>query len=242
MKRTETIRPALQFLNAGVALLGSLLLASCAIPEIPIPNFLVTATNTQVSSPAPVLAATDTPTITPTQPTPTFTPTPTLIGEKTRTPTETLTLIPSPSTPTSTLGTPEFIPTANINGFNRITLSVNEFYIGNCEPSEVKFTAQAARPTVVAFVVLFVRFKSITTGATSEWTSITMDNLGAGTFTHTLVPDEMKALASFENPWVQYQLVATDGNRKEVGRTQKFDEVLRLKSCDLLTPAPTATP
>jgi hypothetical protein len=69
-----------------------------------------------------------------------------------------------------------------------------------------------------------------------------MENRGAGTFTHTLVPDEMKSVDSFENPWVQYQLVATDGDRNEVGRTEIFDELLRLKSCDLLTLAPTTAP
>jgi hypothetical protein len=226
-----------------IGALVSLLLISCTIPPIPIPNFLITATHTKKPpSPVPVMTATDTPTITPTQPTPTFTPTPTLIGEKTRTPTETLTLIPDTSTPTTALSTPESIEMANLNGFNMITLSVKEFYIGNCVPSEVEFTAQVSRPTLVAFVVLFVRFKSITTGATSRWTSITMDNQGAGTFTHTLVPDEMKSVASFENPWVQYQLVATDGDRNEVGRTEIFDEQLRLKSCDLLAPSPTTAP
>jgi hypothetical protein len=129
-----------------------------------------------------------------------------------------------------------------MKGFNLITLSTSEFYIGDCEPSEIKFTAQVSQPGDVAFVDLFVRFKSITTGATGPWTSISMENLGAGTFTHTLVPDEMKAINSFENPWVQYQLVATNRAIREVGRTQIFDELLRLKSCDLLTPSPTPVP
>jgi hypothetical protein len=67
-----------------------------------------------------------------------------------------------------------------------------------------------------------------------------MENLGAGTFTHTLVPDEIKSLQSFEEPWIQYQMVATRGAGLEMGRTQIFDEMLRLKNCPL-TPFPTET-
>lgn len=226
----------------GTILIGSLLLVSCTIPSIPISNFFTTPTSAPVFSPTPVLTATDTPTITPTQPTPTFTLTPTKIGEKTSTPTASRTSVPlteSPIVATATIATAT--PSVEMEGFNSVTLSASEFYIGNCEPSEVKFTAQVSKPEDVAHVDLFVRFKSITSGATSPWTSISMENLSAGTFTHTLVPEEMKAVDSFENPWVQYQLVATNRAIREVGRTQIFDELLRLKSCDLLTTTVTVT-
>jgi len=226
----------------SIAVLTGVLLVSCAAPLDPLSNFLVTATAPLASSPAPLLTATDTPMLTPTRPTPTFTPTPTLIGAKTGTFTQTVTQTAATQADSTATGTPRLIPTAEMEGFNLITLSASEFYVGECEPSEVKFTAQVSEPAQVAHVDLFVRFKSITTGVTGPWTSISMDDLGAGTFTHTLVPEEMKALSSYENPWVQYQLVATSRAIREVGRTQIFDELLRLKSCDLLTPSPTAVP
>ena len=74
--------------------------------------------------------------------------------------------------------------------------------------------------------MLFVRFKSKLTGTTSKWTSIPMEKqtMGAGTFTHDLVPLEMKAVDSFENAWVQYQIVSTDINSKQVGKTDIFSE------------------
>jgi len=85
-----------------------------------------------------------------------------------------------------------------------------------------------------------VRFKSSQSGATSDWTSITMQNIGVGTFSHDLIPSEMKAVDSFENAWVQYQLVATDVNSNKVGKTGIFDERLTLLEC-VSTPTPTAS-
>jgi hypothetical protein len=67
-----------------------------------------------------------------------------------------------------------------------------------------------------------------------------MTNNGAGTFTYTVNPEDMRGYGSFQEPWVQYQLVAADANGGELGRTQIFDEMLAVKNCPL-TPFPTAT-
>lgn len=215
----------------GISALTALLLASCSLTELfPGPTVVSTfATAAQATS-----SRTSTPI--PTRPTSTFTSTPTLIGFKTPT------LEATPGTeitiPVSTNTATVVIPSQVIDGFTFVRLSSTEFYIGGCEPSQVIFTVQVARPNEAALVELFVRLKSTTTGATSEWTNLGMVNLGAGTFSHTLVADQIKALRSYKDPWVQYQLVATAGPGKEIGRTQIFDEALRLKSC----PTPTSTP
>jgi hypothetical protein len=155
--------------------------------------------------------------------------------------TATFTDTPVLETPTPAVtDTPNLvIPSQSIDGFALITISAKEFYLGSCEPASVKFTAQAANPTEAAFVVLFVRMKSTVTDTTSPWSNFTMDDMGAGTFTHTLIPDEIKYLDAYEEPWIQYQLVAVNGAHREIGRTQIFDEMLRLKNC---SPNPTATP
>jgi hypothetical protein len=128
-----------------------------------------------------------------------------------------------------------------MEGFLSISVSDEQFYKGkNCLPVSVKFTAQVADPAYTAFVVLFVRFKSKQTDTKSEWTSIAMQNIGVGTFSHDLVPLEMKAVDLFENAWVQYQLVATDSNSKQVGRTDIFSERLTLLEC-VQTPTPTVS-
>jgi hypothetical protein len=128
-----------------------------------------------------------------------------------------------------------------MEGFVSVSVSDEVFYKGkDCQPVSVKFTAQVADPANTPFVVLFVRFKSKQSGATSEWTSIAMQGIGVGTYAHDLVPAEMKALDLFENAWVQYQFVSTNANSKEVGRTDTFSERLTLLEC-VTTPTPTVT-
>jgi hypothetical protein len=230
----------------SVFLICAILLSACSlnvdqflgIPPTPIiaPTFTVTITNTPA----------DMPTITPTVPTPTFTLTPTLIGQKTKTftpeftATELFVTLPPSATPFP-LDTQVPIP-----GFANVTVSDEAFYKGKaCLPVSVKITAQVADPGKVAFVVLFVRFKSKLTGTTSKWTSIPMEKQTkvAGTFTHDLVPSEMKAADYFENAWVQYQIVSTDINSKQVGKTDIFSKRLTLLECDPeAMPTTTITP
>jgi hypothetical protein len=129
-----------------------------------------------------------------------------------------------------------------MDGFVSIRLSGNQFYAGGCEPSSVYFLVQAADAGRTTYALLFVRFKSTATGATSVWTSIAMENLGAGTFAHTLIAEEIDVLELFIDPWVQYQLVATDANRRVIGRTGIFDESLALSTSCTPEPLVTATP
>jgi len=125
-------------------------------------------------------------------------------------------------------------------GFVTVFTSKTEFYkAGVCQPTSVKFTAQVSNAAATAFVVLFVRFKSKQTGATSDWTSITIKTIGAGTYVHDLVAEEMKSVDSFNDSWVQYQFVATDSKLHEIGRTDIVSESLSVLQC---IPTPTASP
>jgi len=213
---------------------------------IPICTVLLLACSvlTPLATPPPVSTPTITrtalPSATPITPTQTFTTTPTLIvNPKTDTPTVEITFTPTtaplllftPSTPTAAI---------EMKGFVTVNISTHEFYKGkDCQPTTVKFTAQVSDVAKTAFVVLFVRFKSKHSGVTSEWTSIKMNSLGAGTFTYNLVPDEMKGMVSFQNAWVQYQIVGTNSSAREVARTGIFSERLTLLECK---PAPTSSP
>jgi hypothetical protein len=203
---------------------------------------------------APTVANTPTiaPTFTPTVPSPTFTVTPTMIGLTTKTaipdflsPTPPVLTKPGTADPEASSTPLVLVPLVKMTGFISISTSGEVFYMGSeCQPVSVRFTAQVSNPVSVAFVVLFVRFKSKQTGATSEWTSIGMAPATMpGFFIHDLVPLEMKSVKYFENTWVQYQLVATDANSSEVGRTDIFDEKLSLLNCvPTPTPSPSVTP
>jgi hypothetical protein len=222
-----------------ILLLCAVLLSSCSLLTVVNP----TAAPTREATGSPT--APHAPTATPITPTLTFTATPPLVGQRTRTPTPTLDF-----TPTQVTGTPLFLltpdtptPSVEMKGFVAVNISEKEFYKGaKCQPASVKFSAQVADPANTAFVVLFVRFKSKQTGTTSEWTSITMQSIGAGTYTYDLISEVMKAVDLFENAWVQYQFVATNSNSREIGRTDIFSEKLTLLECETTpTPAPTPT-
>ena len=223
-----------------IIFLCAVLLSSCSS----ILAFSPTATPTFTIAPT----LTDAPTATPITPTLTFTTTPTLVGQKTKTPTASQTL---DFTPTQATGTPLLLitpntstPSVGMEGFVNVSVSGTQFYkTAKCQPVSVKFTAQVANPANTAFVVLSVRFKSKQTGATSKWTSISMQPIGAGTYTYELVSEVMIGVDLFENAWVQYQFVSTDSNSRETGRTGVFGERLTLFECESTpTPIPTSTP
>ena len=222
-----------------ILLLCAVLLSSCSLLTAVTPDAAPTREATSSS--------TDVPSSTPITPTLTFTATPPLVGQRTRTPTPSQT---PDFTPTQVTITPLFLitpntptPSVEMKGFIAVNISENEFYKGTkCQPASVKFTAQVGDPVNTAFVLLSVRFKSKQTGTTSKWTSITMQSIGAGTYTYDLVSDVMKGVDLFENAWVQYQFVATDSNSREIGRTDIFSERLTLLECEATpTPTPTAT-
>lgn len=219
--------------------LCTIMLLSCTLSAF-LPDGAPTAAPVSI----PKETSTEKPTIVPTVPTPTFTPTPPLVGQKTRTLTPTIEPTSIQPTETSiflaTLDTPT--PSVKMDGFVSVTISSKEFFRGaECQPNSVKFIAQVADSAGTAFVVLFVRFKSRQTGTTSEWTSIGMSTLGAGTYTYVLSPEEMIGVDSFENPWVQYQIVATNIDANEIGRTGIFNERLSLLEC-VPTPSPSPSP
>lgn len=216
-----------------ICLLCALLSFSCSV---------LTPLATSTPVPTSTNAPTDIPSSTPTIPTPTFTSTPTLVGQKTGTPTPELTFTPDVVASLFLFTPNTSTPSPQMTGFIAVSVSEKEFYkSGECLPTTVKFTAQASDIGATAHVDLFVRFKSKQSDTASEWTRISMDTIGAGTFVHDLTAEEMKGGITFQNPWVQYQFVATKANTREIGRTDIFSERLTLLECKP-TPTPTLSP
>ena len=219
-------------------LIAALFSFSCSIGQfIPIlatPTPFPTATET--FTPEPTATHTE-----PAPPTPTFTLTPTLVGFKSPTPTPSITETPefTPTQPTAT-DLPTLTATVQMQGFVFVSNSVSEFYKGTqCEPSTVKITAQVFDQNAVKYVLLFARFKSLTSQRASKWTNISMGTIGAGTFIHDLSSDQMLEDAYFQTSWVEYQIVATTASGKEIGRTDIFKEKIKMLEC---VPTPTSLP
>ncbi|MCQ3937269.1 MAG: hypothetical protein DPW18_09505 [Chloroflexi bacterium] len=216
-------------------LLLVLLSVSCSLGQfVPAaPTATATLTNTVTFTPLP--------TATPVTPTLTFTPSPTLIGFKTATPTPSITDTPLASdTPTPPVTPDTATPTVQMKGFLFVTVSLPEFYKGTkCEPSKVKITAQVLDRDNVKYVLLFARFKSLTSQRTGKWTNIPMETIGAGTYLHDLSSDEILEDAFFQSAWVEFQIVATSQSGRELGRTDIFKEKLKMLEC-VPTPTPTS--
>lgn len=224
-----------------VSLFMIALLSACTMT---VEEVFLIPTATLTASRVPSSTPTDMPTFTATIPTSTYTVTPTLIGVKSITPTLEASLTPTAFTPFNMITPDTLTPTVVMEGFVTVFTSADTFYKKGCEPGSVKFTAQVAKAFETNFVVLFVRFRSKQTRVTSEWTSIGMVHIGAGTFTHDLVPEEMKAVDAYKNAWVEYQLVSSNLDAIELGRTAIFSEKLQLLDCTptaTVTVAPTAT-
>jgi hypothetical protein len=226
-----------QMKNLIILLLCSIVVAACSVLSPgPTPTLAPTLTNTR--TPAPSATAT--------VPTQTFTNTPTLIvAPRTNTPTADTSITQTVATPLVLITPDTVTPSPKMTGFISVLVSEKEFYKGKkCEPSSVNFTAQVSEPGRSAYVVLFLRFKGKRSGVTSVWTSLKMNSKGAGTFSYDLTSDEMIGVASFSsNPWVEYQLVTTESNTHEIGRTDIFSERLSLLDCrPELTPQISATP
>jgi hypothetical protein len=223
----------------SIFLVCAVLLSSCSLT---LEQLFLLPVPTSTPLPTATTVPTDAPTFTPIIPTLTYTVTPTLVGLKTEMPTpeftatlpsETPLVLITPNTPT---------PNFEMKGFLAVIISSPEFYKGKeCQPTSVKISAQASDPYGTPLVVLFVRVKAKLSEAAGDWTRINIPAKDySGTFTHDLIPDEIKSIDFYHNPWVQYQFVAYDAQKDEMGRTGIFSEKLTLLDC-VQTPTPTLT-
>jgi hypothetical protein len=222
----------------SIILLCAVLSFACSVEGLS----LGATTATPTPSLPPTNTPTPVPTITPTVPTPTFTLTPTLVGYKSPTPTLENTATPHvESTLEAIFSIPNTAtPTLSMEGFISVLVSANEIYKGRkCAPASVKFTAQVSDLARTKYVLLFLRFRGITSGNASEWTSISMETIGSGTYIHDLYSDEIKNEPFYVTAWIEYQFVATTSDATEIGRTAIAKEKLLMIPCSA-TPTPTA--
>jgi len=215
--------------SAVISLLGLIALA-CSFS---ISDLLPVATpGTPLPTGSPTVSSTPskTPTITPTLPTPTFTDTPTLISSG---PTQTASSTPTSTNSIGVLVTQSTATPIGLNvGFASVLISTTHIYWGACDPSQVTFTAQVTDASTAFNVVLFVRLKDSQSDDTTDWnTGIAMNDKGNGTFTFTLKAKAIDGYNSYSSAWVFYQLVSTDKQNNNLGRTQIYTQSLALSPC-----------
>jgi hypothetical protein len=208
------------------AVLLSVLLQACS--GIPFPGAAPLPTNTP--RPTATVTVTSTPTITPT-----VTPSPTVVHFPTQDPDlPTATFVPIPifsgintatlaSTPTSTR------PGA---GFDSVLVSDKKIFWGSCKPNKAKITAIMEDPEAVVSVVIFVQLKSVKMDDYTPWSSgNVMYKYNDGTYTYILKANDIEGHNHYRDSWVRYQLVATDKDGKEIGRTRIYAQSIQLAPC-----------
>ncbi|MBI3153644.1 MAG: hypothetical protein HYZ21_16045 [Chloroflexi bacterium] len=212
-----------------LVLVSMMLLQSCSMADL-----LVPPTNTPVPTATEFLTYTPLPTWTPSI-TPSITPSPTIVRIPTWDPNvPTSTFAPIPIFIGEYTATPVIPPTPIRPGpgFLSVTISEKRIFWGSCTPNKSVVVAKVADPETVASVVIFVQVKSFDEEDYTPWTSgDVMFNYFDGTFSYILQATEIQGHNHYKKSWVRMQLVATDFEGEEVGRTRIIPEVTTLEPC-----------
>jgi len=229
-----------------ILLILAIFIQACS--GIPFRDGLFPPTDTPL--PTSTATVTFTPSITPTATiTPTITPSPTIVHFPTQDPNlPTETFVPIPIFSGENTITP--VPTATTfrpgPGFLSVEISESKMFWGICKPNKSKVTTKVEDPDAVASVVIFVQVKSAVEEDYTPWTTgDVMFNNRDGTFSYILQATEIEGHNHYKNSWVNMQLVATDDDGKEIGRTRIYTELVAMSPCMCLEPlkgCPIVTP
>lgn len=218
----------------SLAMLLAILLQACS----GIPFLGATSVPTNTSGPTATATITATPTITSTATvTLTITPSPTIVHFPTQDPSlPTATFVPIPIFIGNETATPVVITTPTPvkpgSGFESVQIGDPKIFWGNCNPNKTTIYTTVEDPETVTSVVVFVQVKSTKEDDYTPWSSgNVMYNNGNGSFTYKLEANEIEGHNHYKESWVRYQLVATDIDGEEVGRTQIYTESILLSPC-----------
>lgn len=213
-----------------ILMLG-LILSACTISDVTslLPGTPTPPPPTAIPTETVYVTSTSTPSITPTQPTPTFTTTPTLFYSG---PTATPSGTPVPTSTIWTMGDRNNLLTPQSYGFAGIVISGPLLYWGSCQPNSIKVIARVTDIVRTHDVTLWMRLKDKKSDDTTNWGGgAIMDNDKKGNFTYILTAQNITGYHNYKSAWVQYQFVARDKDRKEVGRTAPYLDQLSIAPC-----------
>jgi hypothetical protein len=178
-----------------------------------------TATITRTPVPTATITIVRIPTQDPNQPTSTFAPIPVIIeGGLTATP------LPINLTPTA------FRPGA---GFISVGISENKIFWGSCKHNKTTITAIVEDEDEAFSVVMFTYVRSATRDDSTPWTAgNVMHDHGDGTYTYVIYGSEIEGHNHYRNSWIVFQLVLTDIEGNEIGRTRIYDRSIALSPCE----------
>ncbi|MBL8079427.1 MAG: hypothetical protein JNM55_15790 [Anaerolineales bacterium] len=217
-----------------VLILAAVLLSSCAsmgdilfpptstlgpsaTPTITVPPS-ATATITNTPVPTATITIVHIPTVDPNQPTSTFAPIPVIIeGGITATP------LPVNLTPTV------FKPG---QGFLSVSISDNKIFWGSCKHNKTTITAVVEDDEEAFSVVIFTYVRAANKDDSTPWTTgNVMHDHGDGTYTYVMRGSDVEGHNHYKNSWIVFQLVVTNVEGQEIGRTRIYDNSIALSPC-----------
>lgn len=195
-----------------------------------------------LGAPAPAPTSTFAPTNTSTPSlTPSITPSPTIV----RLPTQDFSQpIPTPFVFELFIGSVTVTPfatpgsTSPGSGFSLVTVSNPKFYWGGCKYNSTVILAKVDDPEGVVSVVIFTRVKSAESDDSTPWTSgNVMLKHSDGSYSYLMRGSDLEGHNHYKRSWVIFQLVATDKNGEEVGRSKIYTDAITLSPCMCLDPS-----
>ncbi len=121
-------------------------------------------------------------------------------------------------------------------------VSPMEFFFGGCTPDRAQISLDVMNPPEdINYMLLFVRLMDKKSGEAGEWSEgLSMSKLASTKFLFDLTLDKLPDYEKFPDAWLQYQFVAYNKAKKEIGRSDVFFDV-SFGRCGgtAITPTPT---
>jgi hypothetical protein len=123
----------------------------------------------------------------------------------------------SANTPTPTSSGMQFKP----------GVSPVQFFFGGCTPDRAQISLEVLNPPEdINYMLLFVRLMDKKSGAAGAWSEgLSMSKLASTKFLFTLTLDKLPEYDKYPDAWLQYQFVAYNKAKKEIGRSDVFGDV-----------------
>jgi titin len=140
------------------------------------------------------------------------------------------------ATPTPNI-TPTLTPTLTLplkaKPFFSVKLSASQIYYRgmNCGTKQEDFQVQVAEPEKIAGVWIFIRLKNKGGEGNTDWgEALVMTPQGSGWYKYELLAETIPGFVTYEDAWVQYQLVAYDKSFARVATSDVLWDV-ELTAC-----------
>jgi hypothetical protein len=118
-------------------------------------------------------------------------------------------------------------------GFLSISISENKIFWGSCKHNKTTIKAVVEDAREAFSVVIFTRVRSAKRDDSTPWTTgNVMSDRGDGTYVYVMRGSDVEGHNHYKEAWIVFQLVITNIEGKEVGRSRIYDHSIALSPCE----------